>query len=47
MQLDALLQTARDYHAKFSDNQKDNLSLLQRLKGQRDSAVEAFLSRPL
>jgi hypothetical protein len=45
MQLDALLQTARDYHVQFPNNQEEVIIILQNLEQQRKDAVDAFESR--
>lgn len=47
LQLDALLQTARDYHATFWNIQKSNIDLLQNLEAQRKEAINTFESRKL
>lgn len=47
LQLDALLQVARDYHATFWNIQKDNIDLLQNLAAQRQEAVNTFISKNL
>ena len=45
LQLDALLQVARDYHATFWNIQKSNIDLLQNLEAQRKEAVNTFENR--
>jgi hypothetical protein len=42
MQFNALLQTARDYHAPFTNDQSKNIAMLQNLKTQRKNAIESF-----
>jgi|GEM_PF-5990697 len=38
-QLDALLQTARDAHAQFSNNSNNNIAILELLEKQRANAI--------
>lgn len=39
-ELDSLLQTARDIHAQFSDNQNKNITILKSLENQRVTAIK-------
>lgn len=45
IQLDALLQTARDYHAQFPKDREATIAILQNLEAQRADAVNAFNNR--